>query len=94
VTHHPILHCLVSGGGLACTATASGGAVTLGCVPARVLLPVRVLSAVFRRHYLAGLRRCRADRLRLGGFRWAALAEATAFAAWLQPVAGVRLGGA
>jgi hypothetical protein len=51
-------------------------------------LPVRVLSVVFRRHYLAGLRVLHAaGRLRLGG-SVAALADATAFAAWLEPRAG------
>jgi Putative transposase/Transposase zinc-binding domain len=88
LTHHPHLHCLVSGGGLACDAD---GVLDVpprwvSCRPG-FFLPVRVLSAVFRRHYLAGLQALHAaDRLRLGG-SLAALAEATAFAAWLQPVA-------
>jgi hypothetical protein len=57
LTHHPHLHCLVIGGGLSC---AVDGVVDesprwVACRPG-FFLPVRVLSAVFRRHYLAGLR--------------------------------------
>ena len=87
LTHHPHLHCVVSGGGLACNAD---GVVDetprwVSCRPG-FFLPVRVLSAVFRRHYLAGLRAAHAaGRLRLGG-SVAALTDAAAFAAWLQPV--------
>jgi hypothetical protein len=87
LTHHPHLHCVVSGGGLACDAD---GVVAerphwVACRPG-FFLPVRVLSAVFRRHYLAGLRALHAaGRLRLGG-SVAALADAAAFVAWLQPL--------
>ena len=88
LTHHPHLHCVVSGGGLSC---AVDGVVDesprwVSCRPG-FFLPVRVLSAVFRRHYLAGLRSLHAaGQLRLGG-SVAALADAAAFAAWLQPLA-------
>jgi len=87
LTHHPHLHCVVSGGGLSCDAD---GVVDesprwVSCRPG-FFLPVRLLSAVFRRHYLAGLRALHAaGRLRLGG-SLAALTDAAAFAAWLQPV--------
>jgi hypothetical protein len=46
---HPHLHCLVPGGGLA-----SGGERWVGCRRG-FLLPVRVLSRLFRGKYLAGL---------------------------------------
>ena len=88
LTHHPHLHCVVRGGGLSCTVD---GVVDekprwVSCRPG-FFLPVRVLSAVFRRHYLAGLRALHATGgLRLGG-SLAALTDATAFAAWLAPLA-------
>jgi hypothetical protein len=87
LTHHPHLHCLVTGGGLSCDVD---GVVDetprwVACRPG-FFLPVRVLSAVFRRHYLAGLRTLHAaGRLRLGG-SLAALTDAAAFAVWLEPV--------
>jgi hypothetical protein len=87
--HHPHLHCVVSGGGLACDAA---GRVQqperwVSCRPG-FFLPVRVLSRVFRGKYLAGLRRAyAAGRLSLLGAR-AALAEPVAFAAWLRGLYG------
>jgi len=87
LSHHPHLHCLVSGGGLSCHADGVVDAPPrwVSCRPG-FFLPVRVLSAVFRRHYLAGLRALQgAGRLRLGG-SLAELADAAGFAAWLQPV--------
>jgi len=87
LTHHPHLHCVVSGGGLACNAEGIVAEAPhwVSCRPG-FFLPVRVLSAVFRRHYLAGLHTLHAaNRLRLGG-SLAALADAAAFAAWLRPV--------
>jgi hypothetical protein len=88
LTHHPHLHGLVSGGGLSCSVD---GVVDtqprwVSCRPG-FFLPVRLLSAVFRRHYLAGLQALHAaNRLRLGG-SVAALADTAAFAAWLEPLA-------
>ena len=49
--HHPHVHCVVPGGGLG-----RGGTEWVSTSP-RFLLPVRVLSRVFRGKYLAGLRR-------------------------------------
>jgi hypothetical protein len=82
--YHPHLH-VVASGGLACDAA---GAVTQpprwrACRPG-FFLPVRVLSRVFRGKYLALLRQAQAA----GELTWhgalAGLAEAAAFAAWLQ----------
>jgi hypothetical protein len=78
---------VVTGGGLACNAAGVVDATPrwLACRPG-FLLPVRVLSRVFRQHYLAGLEALYAKgRLRLGG-SLAALTDAAAFAAWLEPV--------
>jgi hypothetical protein len=88
LTHHPQLHCVVSGGGLSCAV--DGGLDERphwsACRPG-FFLPVRVVSAVFRRHDLAGLRALQAaGRLRLGG-PLTALADAAALAAWLAPLA-------
>ena len=87
LSHHPHLHWVVTGGGLACSVDAVVDALPrwVACRPG-FFLPVRVLSAVFRRHYLAGLRALHArGGLRLGG-SVAELADTAAFAAWLQPV--------
>jgi Putative transposase/Transposase zinc-binding domain len=83
--YHPHLHVVATGGGLACAAdgTVTEPARWVACRP-RFFLPVRVLSRVFRGKYLALLRQAQVD----GKLRWhgdlAALAEPTAFAAWLQ----------
>ena len=55
--HHPHVHCVVTGGGLSCDATGKVDASPrwLACRPG-FLLPVRVLSRVFRGKFLAGLR--------------------------------------
>jgi hypothetical protein len=82
--HHPHVHCVVTGGGLACDAT---GAVTRpwrwrACRPG-FFLPVRVLSRVFRGKFLAGLRRAfGAGTLRFFG-AVAGLADPSAFGRWL-----------
>ncbi|MDY7093620.1 MAG: IS91 family transposase [Acidobacteriota bacterium] len=54
LTHHPHVHCIVPGGGLSPTGDR--------WIPSRrgYLLPVRVLSRVFRGKYLAGLQAARA----------------------------------
>lgn len=82
--HHPHVHCVVTGGGLA--VDGRGQRVE----PARWLssrpgffLPVRVLSAVYRRQFLAGVRKAHAaGELCLAG-RLAELADPAALAAWL-----------
>jgi hypothetical protein len=79
--HHPHVHAVVSGGGLACD---GHGRVTkparwLSCRPG-FFLPVRVLSRVFRGKYLAGLRRLYAA----GSLRVPAAWTATDFTAWLD----------
>ena len=62
--HHPHVHCVVPGGGLAVPAKTSGNAATdpgdqaprwVSCRP-NWFLPVKVLSPVFRGKYLAALR--------------------------------------
>jgi Putative transposase/Transposase zinc-binding domain len=78
LTQHVHVHCVVTGGALARDGTR--------WIPARptFLFPVRALAKVFRGRFLAGLRRA-FDRGALqltGGL--AALAEPTAFAAWLE----------
>jgi hypothetical protein len=78
--YHPHLHCVVPGGGVSpdhrrwvsCRA---------GC-----FLPVRVLSRLFRRLFLAGLERALGDgKLRFSG-DLEALAEHAAFAGYLAPL--------
>ena len=77
LTQHVHVHCVVTGGALAPDGTR--------WIPARpnFLFPVRALAQVFRGRYLAGLRHAfdRGDLHLTGGM--AALAEPTAFAAWL-----------
>ncbi len=79
--HHPHLHCVVPGGGLS-----SDGQHWIACRPG-FFLPVRVLARLFRRVFLAQLRRA-FDRGELHFFRGlAALQDATAFARYLAPIA-------
>ena len=85
--HHPHVHCVVTGGGLACNA--AGRVITptrwRSCRP-RFFLPVRVLSRVFRGKFLAGLRRAfDAGELRFFG-ACSELADAEAFGRWLRPL--------
>ena len=51
LNHHPHIHCLVPGGGIS-----SGGEAWISC-PERFLLPVRVLSRLFRGRFLHHLTR-------------------------------------
>jgi hypothetical protein len=84
--HHPHVHWVVTGGGLACDANGIVAAQPgwVSCRPG-FFLPVRVLSRVFRGKFLASLRQAyAAGRLRLEG-DWAWLQAAAAFAAWLTP---------
>jgi hypothetical protein len=82
--HHPHVHCVVPGGGLACDAS---GAVEepwrwRSCRP-NYFLPVTVLKQVFRGKYVAGLRRAyQRGELRFAGT--AALADPAAFETLLQ----------
>jgi Putative transposase/Transposase zinc-binding domain len=82
--YHPHVHCVVTGGGLSCDAA---GVVApsprwVSCRPG-FLLPVRVLSRVYRGKLLAFLRQAYAA----GRLSWygdlAGLASPAAFAAWL-----------
>ena len=81
LTHHPHVHGIVPGGGLA----ADGQWVS--CKPG-FFLPVRVLSRLFRRRFLEELERAHlAGQLRFFG-EYAALSDAKAFAQWLAPLRG------
>jgi hypothetical protein len=83
--HHPHVHCVVPGGGLACD---SAGVVEepwrwRSCRPS-YFLPVKVLGQVFRGKYVAGLRRAyQHGELRFAGST-AERANRPAFEAWLQ----------
>jgi hypothetical protein len=80
LTHHPHVHGIVPGGGLA-----SDGKRWIACRPG-FFLPVRVLSRLFRRRLLEELQRVhQAGKLRFFG-EHAALADAKAFKAWLAPL--------
>jgi len=80
LTHHPHVHGIVPGGGLA-----ADGKTWIACRPG-FFLPVRVLSRLFRRRFLEGLQQLhRTERLRFFG-EHAALQDAKAFAAWLAPM--------
>ncbi|WP_442774365.1 IS91 family transposase [Sphaerotilus montanus] len=80
LTHHPHVHGIVPGGGLA-----SDGSRWVACRPG-FFLPVRVLSRLFRRRFLEELQRLHdGGKLRFFG-EHAALADAAAFKAWLAPL--------
>jgi Putative transposase/Transposase zinc-binding domain len=80
LTHHPHLHCIVPGGGLA-----PDGERWVACRPG-FFLPVRVLSRLFRRLFLEQLAAAHvAGRLHFFGAH-APLAERHAFAAYLAPL--------
>ena len=80
LTHHPHVHGIVPGGGLA-----PDGKTWVACRPG-FFLPVRVLSRLFRRRFLEELQRLHdGGALRFFG-EHAALAEAAAFKAWLAPL--------
>jgi hypothetical protein len=80
LTHHPHVHGIVPGGGLA-----PDGKSWIACRPG-FFLPVRVLSRLFRRRLLEGLQQLH----RTGGLRFfgehAALQDAQAFVDWLAPM--------
>src|SRR5215472_5053845 len=78
--HHPHVHCLVPAGGIAPDQTR-----WVHC-RAKFLLPIPVLKVVFRRKFLAGLRRLfRAGKLVLAG-QLASLSTPKAFFRFLQPL--------
>lgn len=78
--HHPHLHCIVPGGGLS-----PDGTSWIACRPG-FFLPVRVLSRLFRRLFLKGLRALhRAGELSFHA-RLAELADADAFDRVLTPL--------
>ena len=80
LTHHPHVHGIVPGGGLA-----PDGQRWIACRPG-FFLPVRVLSRLFRRRFLEALVLAN-DQGRLRFFReHVALADARAFADWLAPL--------
>ena len=80
LTHHPHVHGIVPGGGLA-----PDGKTWVACRPG-FFLPVRVLSRLFRRRFLEGLQQLhRAQRLQFFG-EHVALQDAGVFTAWLAPM--------
>ena len=80
LTHHPHVHGIVPGGGLA-----PDGNRWVACKPG-FFLPVRVLSRLFRRLFLEQLAAAhKAGQLQFFG-EFAPLSDATAFAAWLAPL--------
>ena len=80
LTHHPHVHGIVAGGGLA-----PDGARWVACKPG-FFLPVRVLSRLFRRRFLEELHQAhRSGRLQFFG-EYAVLSDAQAFAQWLAPL--------
>ncbi len=82
MTHHPHVHMIVPGGGIALD-----GAKWVACKPG---VPVRVLSKLFRRLMLAKLAAAHAaGKLRFFG-RHTRLADAAAFAAFLTPLQTTR----
>jgi len=85
--HHPHVHGVVTGGGLSCNEQGVIDATPCwrSCRPG-FLLPVRVLSRVFRGKYLQRLRAAFEQGKLILPARLAHLAEASAFAAWLRPL--------
>jgi hypothetical protein len=84
MTHHPHVHMIVPGGGLA-----RDGSRWISCKP-NFLLPVRVLSKLFRRLMLEKLVAAhQTGQLRFFGTH-AHLADAKAFAAFLAPLRKTR----
>jgi hypothetical protein len=80
LTHHPHVHGIVPGGGLA-----ADGKTWTACRPG-FFLPVRVLSRLFRRRFLEGLQELHRDgQLQFFGEHMA-LQDAKAFREWLAPM--------
>jgi hypothetical protein len=79
MTHHPHVHGIVPGGGLS-----ADSKTWVACRPG-FFLPVRVLSRLFRRRFIEELQRLHATgQLKFFGDQ-AALADPSAFKAWLAP---------
>jgi hypothetical protein len=84
LTHHPHVHGIVPGGGLA-----ADGERWVPCRPG-FFLPVRVLSRLFRRRFLEELAAAHhGGRLQFFG-EFVGLADARAFADWLAPLREVE----
>ncbi len=80
LTHHPHVHAVVPGGGLA-----PGGKTWVACRPG-FFLPVRVLSRLMRRRFLEELQRLHdGGKLKFLG-EHTGLADAQAFKNWLAPM--------
>jgi len=81
--HHPHVHCVVTGGGLSCDSAGKLDAAPrwLACRPG-FLLPVRVLSRVFRGKFLAGLQAALQDSTLVLPAHLARLADASNSAGW------------
>ena len=80
LTHHPHVHGVVPGGGLA-----PDGKTWVACRPG-FFLPVRVLSRLFRRRFLEELQRLNGGgKLKFWG-EHSQLADAQAFKDWLAPM--------
>ena len=80
LTHHPHVHAIVAGGGLSVD-----GQQWIACKPG-FFLPVRVLSRLFRRLFLAALGKAhQAGELRFFGDH-SSLADPRAFGDWLKPL--------
>ena len=84
LTHHPHVHGIVPGGGLAPDADR-----WVGCRPG-FFLPVRVLSRLFRRLFVEGLLAAHdAGELRFFG-EYAELADPALFRQWLAPLRAIE----
>jgi hypothetical protein len=79
LTHHPHVHIIVPGGGLS-----PDGTRWISCRPG-FFLPVKVLSRLFRRLFVEGLRALHQSGSLAFFGALAGLAQAKAFAAWLAP---------
>jgi hypothetical protein len=79
--HHPHVHCVVPGGGIA-----PDGEHWVACRPG-FFLPVRVLSRLFRRLFLQQLRRAFDSGVLQFYGQLEPLTDPQAFAAWLAPAA-------
>jgi hypothetical protein len=80
LTHHPHVHGIVPGGGLA-----SDGKHWIACRRG-FFLPVRVLSRLFRRRFLEALQQAHRDGLLQFFGEHTTLADADLFARWLAPL--------
>jgi hypothetical protein len=85
--YHPHVHGVVTGGGLSCAAAGMVDSQPCwrACRPG-FLLPVRVLSRVFRGKFLAGLRQLFDQGQLVWSQKLTYLAKASAFAHWLTPL--------